>query len=646
MLRDLTAHVSRRGSLMRLAATLTAVAAMLVAALIGMGPVGANTAQADNATIPVYDLKTVKVPSQYNRFEFNTNSGMNTNQVVFAAEDFTKVSGNNWWNPNRKGVSVTLNRVGKWTDSDGVERWINTKITFNDYTENMGIEYDGKAFYLSYTKIASGERFLDVTVDFLLEDGSKPGADFRGVTGFTDLEIVGNCYEAVELLSGFDGAYVRSDAHLQKYGTNAWRGTTDTNNDAISTVHGQKHYVGASFSSSTIRLKYYNCVGNGFRTSFFPAPVSLDGWSVSVSKTADKTVVPVGGEVTYTLTARNTGGSAASAQSVFDELGENLEFVEASPDGYTVADRKITWSGQTVPAKGVKTYTVKAKVLSSAGSQVVNKATTCDYAGCVPVACKDGSSCMVTTAVTHPQLTVSVEADKQQAKPGETITYTVTATNTGSATAADASVTDTLGEGLVYEGSSGGVHEGQKVTWSGLTLDPGESRTFTVTAKVADSAKDQVENTAVVRGSDMEETAKAVVKLVRDQSGDGGDSGSGGDSDKDDGGDSGNDSSDGGSDIGGVTFDSNGGRMPTDWTGRDGKLPVPTRDGYRFDGWYDADGNLIATLRDAAGKHLTARWTKLDLASTGATDLTAAVTALALAGTGVTVAALRRRRMR
>ncbi|NMN01858.1 InlB B-repeat-containing protein, partial [Bifidobacterium panos] len=92
-------------------------------------------------------------------------------------------------------------------------------------------------------------------------------------------------------------------------------------------------------------------------------------------------------------------------------------------------------------------------------------------------------------------------------------------------------------------------------------------------------------------------------------------------------------------------FDPNGGNIPADWTGEDGKLPTPTRDGYTFDGWYDDEGNLITSLEDAIGKKLHARWTKVNaLASTGATGLTAALTALTLAAAGLAAGALRRRR--
>ncbi len=97
-------------------------------------------------------------------------------------------------------------------------------------------------------------------------------------------------------------------------------------------------------------------------------------------------------------------------------------------------------------------------------------------------------------------------------------------------------------------------------------------------------------------------------------------------------------------DNGGATYDPNGGTIPDGWTGADGKLPVPTRPGYQFDGWYDNEGNLVTSLKDAAGKTLHARWTKLNaLASTGVTSLAAGLTALALVAAGVTIGVLRRR---
>ncbi len=608
-------------------AVVTALMAMVGASLLGIGGLGANTAQADEVALPEYDMSNTKVPSQYNRFKFNTDSGITEKQIVdITGFTLEKRSYGNYWVPSYKGANLTLQHVGQWTDANGDKQWINAKLTINDYTQYMGIQYQSSAVFLSYTDLSTTERFLDVTIDFLLDDGSHPDGDFRGVTGFTDLEVAGaGGYEGVELVSGFDSAYVRGDAHLVKYGTNAWRGALHVNNSNIGTTHGQQHYVGAAFSSSSIRLKYINCVDNGFRTSFFPAPVSMDSWSVAVSKTADKSVVPVGGEITYTVTARNTGTAAAPKQSIFSELGDNLELLNASDDGI-LQDGKVVWSNVQIPANGEKSFTIKAKVLPSAGEQVTNTATTCDYDGCVPPTCA-GGSCMVTTTVTRPQLAVSVKADKPQAKAGDKIVYTVAATNTGQAAATDVRVVDTLSEGLVYVSSTAdGVYESKNrtVTWSDMTLEPDESKTLTVTAKVSASAKGQIANTVAVQdstmGSGLSVTDEVVSEAIEHQ---------GDNADKNDSGNSGNSSADsnsGGNSSDGGNFDSSdsnsgntadsgaddGGSSSTDGVISGGDLGDNGAANNTA-----SDGGSSANKAETSG-HLAAKQNNLGLASTGA----------------------------
>ncbi|MBQ5970748.1 MAG: InlB B-repeat-containing protein [Clostridia bacterium] len=67
-----------------------------------------------------------------------------------------------------------------------------------------------------------------------------------------------------------------------------------------------------------------------------------------------------------------------------------------------------------------------------------------------------------------------------------------------------------------------------------------------------------------------------------------------------------------------VLFDANGGTVsPTKMTyelgAPYGELPTPTRDGYKFNGWYDAENNLItkdSIVEGLNNKQLTAKWTK------------------------------------
>ena len=70
-----------------------------------------------------------------------------------------------------------------------------------------------------------------------------------------------------------------------------------------------------------------------------------------------------------------------------------------------------------------------------------------------------------------------------------------------------------------------------------------------------------------------------------------------------------------------VTVDPANGEKPSDITvtfdAPIGKLPTPTRDGYKFGGWYDQNGNLITadSIYNVAGNlTLTAKWISVDTA--------------------------------
>lgn len=243
--------------------------------------------------LTVHDLKNGEIaPVQYGDFKFSTVNG-------FSADQVTNVNGftvkTNWdpgvenqayagktlstmYQPNKNGANLILRHVGQWRDSSGTQRWLNARITVNG--QNLGtLVYipSTRKFVASYGKWdlhPSSRPYMDVTVDFLLDDGSTPQG-LRGVTGSTDLDGGTSGYnEGVELVSGFDGAYVRSDAHLARFGTNGWAGTTDENkNDADE--HGMKHYVGATFTGSSFRVRWSAAPGQGRQSGFQPVDSTI-----------------------------------------------------------------------------------------------------------------------------------------------------------------------------------------------------------------------------------------------------------------------------------------------------------------------------------------------------------------------------------
>lgn len=243
--------------------------------------------------LTVHDLKNGEIaPVQYGDFKFSTVDG-------FTADQITDVNGftvkTNWnptvenqayggrsldtmYQPNRNGASLVLHHVGQWRDSSGMQRWLNARITVNGQNLGSLVYYESQhkflASYGKWDRHTSSRPYMDVTVDFLLDDGSTPQG-LRGVTGFTDLDGGTSGYnEGVELVSGFDGAYVRSDAHLARFGTNGWGGITDENENNAD-AHGMKHYVGATFTGSSFRVRWSVASGQARGSGFQPVDSTI-----------------------------------------------------------------------------------------------------------------------------------------------------------------------------------------------------------------------------------------------------------------------------------------------------------------------------------------------------------------------------------
>lgn len=245
------------------------------------------------SVLTVHDLKNGEIaPVQYGDFKFSTVDG-------FTADQVTDVNGftvkTNWnptvenqayggrsldtmYQPNRNGASLVLHHVGQWRDSSGTQRWLNARITVNGQNLGSLVYYESQhkflASYGKWDRHTSSRPYMDVTVDFLLDDGSTPQG-LRGVTGFTDLDGGTSGYnEGVELVSGFDGAYVRSDAHLARFGTNGWAGATDENENNAD-AHGMKHYVGATFTGSSFRVRWSVASGQARGSGFQPVDSTI-----------------------------------------------------------------------------------------------------------------------------------------------------------------------------------------------------------------------------------------------------------------------------------------------------------------------------------------------------------------------------------
>ena len=283
--------------------------------------------------LTVHDLKKGDIaPAQYGDFKFSTTDGVTADQITDVNGFTVKTNWNptvenqayagrsldTMYQPNKNGANLILHHVGQWRDSSGTQRWLNAKITVND--QNLGSlvylesKHEFRASYGKWDKHPSSRPYMDATVDFLLDDGSTPQG-LRGVTGFTDLDGGTSGYnEGVELVSGFDGAYVRSDAHLARFGTNGWAGTTDENAN-VSDSHGMKHYVGATFTGSSLRVRWSVSSGQARGSGFQPVDSTI-----AYRLTYDKNAADATGKVPSDTTPDTTQTASSNSTGKVSDL--------------------------------------------------------------------------------------------------------------------------------------------------------------------------------------------------------------------------------------------------------------------------------------------------------------------------------------
>ena len=310
--------------------------------------------------LTVHDLKKGDIaPAQYGDFKFSTTDRFTAEQVT-DVNDFTVKQ--NWdptkedqayadknlatmYQPNKNGASLILHHVGQWCDSSGTQRWLNAKITVNGQNLGSLVYYESQhkflASYGKWDRHTSSRPYMDVTVDFLLDNGSTPQG-LRGVTGFTDLDGGTSGYnEGVELVSGFDGAYVRSDAHLARFGTNGWAGITDENkNDADE--HGMKHYVGATFTGSSFRVRWSVASGQARGSGFQPVDSTI-----AYRLTYDKNAQDATGSIPSDTAANTTQPAKSETDGKVSDLVQRTT---------THADGRVTIDTSTDVVSGCQVY--------------------------------------------------------------------------------------------------------------------------------------------------------------------------------------------------------------------------------------------------------------------------------------------------
>ena len=304
--------------------------------------------------LTVHDLETDDVPGDYRQFVLNT-TDTRLSQVEFengAWYKSTDSSSQGMW-PLKAGASLTIPSVGDWTDPSGRTHQISMTMRLKEWNGGSVSElyrFDGHGnivgdgrFWIN-TAYGSGYSSLPAkveqamgkvdtskrvgcswTVEFTYADtGEKVPDTFKGVTGFNDLDgwdaQSDLKFEGVQLLSGFDGAYKRSDAELGAYGTNGFAGIKhDAGDEAhLDAPQQSRHRLAATWTGSTFTFSYDlgNPAGrtDGSRMTF-GAPVTR-----TAVLTYDKNAADAAGSVPSDTTPGTTRTASSKTDGKVSDL--------------------------------------------------------------------------------------------------------------------------------------------------------------------------------------------------------------------------------------------------------------------------------------------------------------------------------------
>ncbi|WP_460848562.1 choice-of-anchor P family protein [Nocardioides ultimimeridianus] len=214
------------------------------------------------------------------------------------------------------------------------------------------------------------------------------------------------------------------------------------------------------------------------------------GPDFTVTKSVDKKNVQPGDTVTYTIDVRNVG-SAQGSTTVVDDYDNRL--TPSVPAGCTDAGGKLTCTTGTIAAGGHQPFVYTAVVpLSFTGSSGTGSCApgTFQIANSVTIQGTTRSASTDVCVAAAPAFSVKKSADKTLVGAGDTVTYTVTVTNGGSAPGSttftddfDDRLTPSTATSIPAGNDCSPTLTGNRVfTCTTASLDPGKSQTFTYTA--------------------------------------------------------------------------------------------------------------------------------------------------------------------
>ena len=304
----------------------------------------------------------------------------------------------------------------------------------------------------------------------------------------------------------------QTGANLPQSPSNPWMGGGFGANSAATTSMAGDWKTGLNTILVQVSSAY---LAEGFDAEVTSSVLCPDP-GYTVAKTASAATVQPGGNLTYTVTVKNTGNipyTAANPATITDNLSGVLDDAVYNGDAAvsfsagstsaapTVTGSTLSWSGPlAVGETATITYSVKVDSPDSGDHNLTNAVTPGTNGG----TCDAAADCTTTTPVQS--FSVTKTADRTDVVPGQKVSYTITVKNTGVVdytAAAPASFSDDLTAVLddaTYnnDATGGATYAAPTLSWSGA-LAAGDTVTVTYSVTVDDpDAGDQHLNNTVV----------------------------------------------------------------------------------------------------------------------------------------------------
>ena len=230
------------------------------------------------------------------------------------------------------------------------------------------------------------------------------------------------------------------------------------------------------------------------------ATFSIGGADLDLTKSVVGDTTPAVGEaVQYLLTVTNNGDNTATGIEITDHIPAFLSYSGSTTSAGTYSDATGIWTIASLSNGSSATLNIFANVTGGSGQTITNFANISSADQADPDSANNSDSAAVYVGGTDISISKTKSSPAGDPNEGDTVIYTITASNSNDATATNVRVQDVLPSGITYVSysSTQGAFINASSTWYTGSLAPSASAVLTLRATVnAGTSGDTITNTA------------------------------------------------------------------------------------------------------------------------------------------------------